>query len=152
MQEGEVDKKCNRKVKANQVKHQACPYAHQPASHHHNFGNQSFTEPQKQALEKIILNCGFVTQALGFMSAPNPALLCAALQSPQTFRHALPKESSYSIIWDSGASTSISPSCNDFVGPIKPVLCDRGQSLTNGLSVQGLGRVMWEVHDTNGML
>jgi hypothetical protein len=153
MPEGEVDKKCNRKMKANQGKHQACPYAPQPASHHHNFGNQGLTHPQKQALEKIILNCGFVTQALGCMSAPNPALLRAALQAPQNFKHSLPKESSYPIIWDSGASMSISPSRNDFVGPIKPVpFGARVQSLTNGLSVKGQGHVMWAVHDTNGML
>ena len=142
IQEGEKpDKNRTKKAKVNHVKCQAfAPCAPQPASHQYNFGSQGSTEPQKQALEKIILNFGFVTQALGCMSAPNPVKLRAALQAPQNFKCALPKESSYPVIWDSGASMSISLSCNDFVEPIKSVpFGARVQSLTNGLSIKAQG-------------
>jgi hypothetical protein len=48
----------------------------------------------------------------------NPTILRMALQAPGRFRDSLPS-STYSVIWDSGASVSISPDKNIFVGPLK---------------------------------
>jgi hypothetical protein len=47
-----------------------------------------------------------------------PACFRMALQAPANFRNAIKKESTFSIIWDSGASISISPNKGDFVGPV----------------------------------
>ena len=45
--------------------------------------------------------------------------LSTVLQSPQQFQASLPRDSSFLIIWDSGASISISPDVKDFVGPLQ---------------------------------
>jgi hypothetical protein len=42
-----------------------------------------------------------------------------ALQSLDCFRKSLPKTATFPVIWDSGASISITPDCKDFVEPIK---------------------------------
>lgn len=69
------------------------------SNNHQNFGSRGSTVAQKQALETIIPNCSLVTQVFSYVSMPNPAMLRAALQAPQSFQHALLKGSSYPIIW-----------------------------------------------------
>jgi len=78
--------------------------------------------------------------------------LRAGLTSPDTTRNALGQRT-YPVIWDSGASISISFTRNDFVGPIKkPDLGMRLQGIAKGLSVEGIGHVAWAFVDTTGML
>ena len=63
------------------------------------------------------------------------------------------KESTFSIIWDSGASISISPNKDDFVGPMSsPGIGTRLKGIVKGLSIQGKGHVVWPVLDTSGQL
>jgi hypothetical protein len=82
-----------------------------------------------------------------------PSCFKIALQAPAKFRNALKKESTFSIIWDSGASISISPNKDDFVGPLtSPGIGTRLKGIVKGLSIQGKGHVMWAVLDTSGQL
>lgn len=65
----------------------------------------------------------------------------------------MPKESLFPVIWDSGASISVSPHRSDFVGPYtKPPLLLKLRGLAKGLKIVGQGHVMWAVQDANGML
>ena len=75
------------------------------------------------------------------------------LQAPARLRDALPNEATYPVIWDSGASISISPDRGDFVGPISttgPIKRLRG--ISKGLSIMGEGHIMWMFLDTEGKL
>jgi hypothetical protein len=75
------------------------------------------------------------------------------LQAPAKFQNAMKKESTFSIIWDSGTSISISSNKDDFVGPLTPPgLGTRLNRIVKGLSIQGKGHVMWAVLDTSGQL
>ena len=57
------------------------------------------------------------------------------------------------VIWDSGASHSLSCSKNDFVGPIKPAPIGlKIKGIARGLEIKGVGNVAWSVIDTTGML
>ncbi|CAJ1959253.1 unnamed protein product [Cylindrotheca closterium] len=59
----------------------------------------------------------------------------------------------YPIIWDSGATTSISPYKDDFVGKLEPApLGLKLRGITSGLKIEGIGHVAWSVVDTTGML
>ena len=83
-----------------------------------------------------------------------PSCYQMALQVPAKSRNAMKKESTFSIIWDSGASISIYPNKDDFVGPMvaSPGIGTRLNGIIKGLSVQGRGYVMWQVLDTSGQL
>jgi hypothetical protein len=91
---------------------------------------------------------------LGFEPAGNAATLRMALQAPQRFRGVLPKEAKMSIIWDSGASISLTFDRSDFVGPMKPAgLLTRLQGIAKGLRIEGQGQhVLWPMLDTTGQL
>jgi GAG-pre-integrase domain len=77
----------------------------------------------------------------------------AALQAPSRFRNAFSKESTFSVIWDSGASVSISPNKDDFVGEIRrPNTITQLNGIAKGLRIEGQGEVRWSVYDTTGRL
>ena len=83
----------------------------------------------------------------------NPALYHAALLSPSQFHSALPNKSTFLVIWDSGASISVSYDKCDFVGPLKkPGFTTQLKGIARGLQIEGEGHVMWAMHDTDGML
>jgi transposase InsO family protein len=134
-----------------------------PASGHHNLGNRNFTRRQAGAAKK--LHKAYVNTAAtedwgqhsDWSNSPDlefsPSCFRMALQAPAKFRNALKKESTFSIIWDSGASISISPNKEDFVGPMtSPGIGTRLKGIVKGLSIQGKGHVMWTVLDTSGQL
>ena len=83
IQEGEKpDKNRTKKAKVNHVKCQAfAPCAPQPASHHHNFGREGFTEPQKRPLRKSSSIVALSLKPLG--ACQHPTLPC----SVPHFRH-----------------------------------------------------------------
>jgi len=89
-------------------------------------------------------------------STLNPATLRMALQAPVKFRTTptgAKKLSEYPVIWDTGASISITMDRGDFVGPIKrPGIITSVTGLSNGLRIEGEGHVMWAVQDENGNL
>ena len=104
--------------------------------------NLNWTRRQTEAAEALL--------ALTFEVPTNPKLLNIALQSP--FR-TKPKETYTRVIWDSGASVSISPSKDDFVGEFftTPTLVQL-QGLAKGLKIRGQGHVMWAFRDTEEQL
>ena len=58
----------------------------------------------------------------------------------------------YPVIWDSGASLSITPHKNDFVGPIEPTSIGvKIQGIAKGLVIQGVGQVAWSFSDPDGL-
>ena len=63
------------------------------------------------------------------------------------------KEDTFTIIWDSGASSCCSFDKNDFVGPLTPVegnaIC---KGITSGLRIEGVEHVLWSVLNTSGKL
>eukprot|EP00978_Attheya_sp_CCMP212_P025984 scaffold84657_cov53-Attheya_sp.AAC.4 len=57
------------------------------------------------------------------------------------------------VIWDSGASISISNEKDDFDSPIQsPGIFNSLKGISSGLRNMGKGRVLWEMHDTEGGL
>jgi hypothetical protein len=63
------------------------------------------------------------------------------------------KEHLLKVVWDSGASISISFSKEDFLGPLHPVpktAVLRG--IAKGVPIKGFGTINWRFKDTSGML
>ena len=117
----------------------------------HGLGNTGWTTRQRQAANKILTQVHMAR--IEPTNADTPALLRMALQAPLRFRASIAKERSYPVIWDSGASFSVSPNKNDFVGPIKsPSTFTQLQGISKGLRIEGHGHVMWAIHDTAGQL
>ncbi len=81
------------------------------------------------------------------------ALVTTALKQPQVMNVQMKKEDTFSVIWDSGASQSISFDKNDFVGPIKTVpLGSKLSGMAKGLNIAGIGHVVWCVQDEYGTI
>lgn len=82
-----------------------------------------------------------------------PVELHQALLSPARLREAMPPSATFSVIWDSGASCSISPDKADFVGPIRSTgMHARLDGLAKGLGIKGIGEVEWSFVDVSGGL
>ncbi|MCK7498622.1 MAG: hypothetical protein MZW92_54390 [Comamonadaceae bacterium] len=114
--------------------------------------NRRMPQRQEQAVRKIICHVHMATTQPSSQDI-TPAVFRAALMSPTRFRSTLPKHSTFSVIWDSGASMSITPDKRDFVGPLKsPGLKTKLQGIAKGLRIEGHGHVMWAMHDSEGML
>jgi hypothetical protein len=63
------------------------------------------------------------------------------------------KERLMKVIWDSGASMSISPDKKDFVGPLESIPANsKLRSLGDGVTIEGIGHVAWSFLDVKGML
>jgi hypothetical protein len=79
-----------------------------------------------------------------------------ALQAPVRFRNTIADAASPSknlpIIWDSGASVSISPNKADFISIAKPAQPIQLRGIARGLNIQGQGTVAWCLYDANGTL
>ncbi|KAI2509100.1 hypothetical protein MHU86_5348 [Fragilaria crotonensis] len=76
-----------------------------------------------------------------------------ALLAPSRFRAAMSPESTFSVIWDSGASVTISPEKLDFVGPLsRPSTITQLNGIAKGLRIEGEGKVHWSFHDSTGKL
>ena len=117
----------------------------------HGQGNGNWTHRQEQAARKIVTQVQM--HCFEVQNPSNPATLCMALQAPTCYRSNMPKESSFPIIWDSGASISVTPHRSDFVGPYsKPPISLKLKGLAKGLNIVGQGHVMWAMPNTNGML
>jgi hypothetical protein len=126
-------------------------------------GNRNFTKRQAGAaknLHKAYVNTASAedwSQCSDWRDSPAlafaPSCFRVALQAPAKFRNAMKKELTFSIIWDSGASISILPNKEDFVGPMtSPGIGTRLKGIAKGLSIQGKGYVMWPVLNTSGQL
>ena len=92
-----------------------------------------------------------------YMAEVNPTTsgpsLKVALQAPSRFRSTLKSDSTFSVIWDSGASITISPNKEDFDGPIlKPSTITQLKGIAKGLQIEGQGHFKWSFHDAYGNL
>ena len=92
------------------------PWYEPAVSSHH--GNNHGTQQQEHAVKKIITQVHMGTTGPNAHDI-NPALYHATLLSPSQFHSALPNESTFSVIWDSGTSILVSHDKCDFVGPLK---------------------------------
>ncbi|KAI2498513.1 hypothetical protein MHU86_15973 [Fragilaria crotonensis] len=103
-----------------------------------------WTTQQRNAAHKIISHVNLACTAT----------LRMALQAPARMRNALGSATnSAPIIWDSGASISISPDPEDFQGTMRsPGTITQLKGIARGLQIKGQGEVTWAVHDTNGNL
>ena len=92
-----------------------------------------------------------VDQAMAFCVALDQSFVDAALTAPHKVKEAMEPDSSFKIIWDSGASHSISNCREDFVGTVRPPgLVKQLTGLARGLFIKGVGTVAWTVLDING--
>jgi hypothetical protein len=82
----------------------------------------------------------------------NPTIICMALQAPSCFSDWFPSLT-YSVIWDLGASVSISPDKNDCVGPLEsPGAITQLKGIARGLWIEGFGHLMFAINDDSGNL
>ena len=82
-----------------------------------------------------------------------PVGVRTAMMSPCQFRSSMGPESTFKVVWDSGATQSVSPCRDDFVGPIQKMKNKvKMDGIANGLVVKGVGHVAWSFEDTSGML
>ncbi|KAI2496905.1 hypothetical protein MHU86_17598 [Fragilaria crotonensis] len=112
-------------------------------------GNHQWTSKQLQAARKMAMQVNMAK----FPNGNYSTILRMALQSTDRFRESLPKASTFPVIWDSGASISITPDRKDFVGPINtPGPITQLQGIAKGLRIEGQGHVLWAMQDTLGNL
>jgi hypothetical protein len=70
---------------------------------------------------------------------------------PRAFLSGMVPGDTFAVIWDTGASHTITGNEQDFIGPIRPV--PAGVNLTgigSGLDIKGVGEVEWVVIDSEG--
>ena len=81
-------------------------------------------------------------------------MLKVALQAPAKLQMAMPTEASYPIVWDSGASVSVSNDATDFQGTLTMANASPIQvkGVSQGVTVSGQGMVLWYLMDTTGIL
>ena len=67
---------------------------------------------------------------------------------------AMPTEATYPIVWDSGASVSVSNDAADFQGTLTMANASLIQvkGVSQGMTVSGQGMVLWYLTDATGML
>ena len=110
-------------------------------------GNQRWTRKQVQAVQNIAAQGNMVSTSGGHFST----LIRMALQAPHRLRNTVSPSATLPVIWDSGASISITHERSDFVGPINnPGPLTQLQRIAKGLWIEGQGHVMWAMEDTAG--
>jgi hypothetical protein len=120
------------------------PASHQP---HTVDANDAYYRPTDPEYDR-----NSVDAHMARMGAPT-LLERVALLAPSRFRAAMSPESTFSVIWDSGASVTISPEKLDFVGPLsRPSTITQLNGIAKGLRIEGEGKVHWSFHDSTGKL
>ena len=113
----------------------------------------AWTQPPDQEDELKVMqsaeNPDNPSDSLFVLSAPNGLLQPLR----QTSKNSSVKGSveEFPVIWDTGASRSVSPNKEDFKGAIRPSLTKSLTGLANGLDVCGEGEVKWTVMADNGL-
>ena len=81
-------------------------------------------------------------EVMAFCVTLDPSFLEAALCAPHKVKEAMPSDSSFKVIWDSGASHCITNNKDDFEGPIRSAGIFKTLSgLAKGLVIRGVGTV-----------
>ena len=83
---------------------------------------------------------------------PPEAKLDVALTAPAKLVEELDPDCKFLVIWDSGASCSISNNKDDFVELEESCEHEEISGLAKGLSIEGQGTVLWGVLGTNGKI
>ena len=79
--------------------------------------------------------------------------LHAILQAPTKLHDMMPKDGSFPIIWDSGASILVTNDKADFLTFTKVSPCHNNvMGVAQGLKFSGFGEVLWSFFDENGTL
>ncbi len=108
------------------------------------------TKSQVNAINNIVTSVNLLTLPNLTQHESNiPLVLRAAHQAPGRFRTALGQNDSFPIIWDSGASVSITPDIKDFTS-FKSSNVSKLNGVGSGLKVEGEGIVTWTLPDDNG--
>ena len=90
-------------------------------------------------------------EVMAFCVALDPSFIDAALCAPHKVKEAMPSDSSFKLIWDSGATHSITNNKSDFIEPIRSVgFFKTLTGLARGLLITGVGTVGSTVLDVNG--
>jgi hypothetical protein len=92
------------------------------------------------------------SQILAFLvGLDEETALKAALMAPHMLREELEDGSSFEVVWDSGASHSITHCKEDFHGEIKnPGIIKKLTGLARGLNIKGVGTVAWTFLNADG--
>jgi len=113
------------------------------------FSNMNWTDRQVHAAKKIALH---VQMAQLHFNADGTTTR-VALHAPSRFRASMSNDAVFPVIWDSGASVTISPDKSDFVGSmVSPSAITQLKGIAKGLRIEGQGTVRWCVHDAFGNL
>jgi hypothetical protein len=113
-------------------------------------GTCSFTKRQQAALLKII-NTSFLRAVTTKTPALPPyAYVSTTKKKFKTLNHQ--PANTFDLIWDSGASLSISNDRNDFVGAISTTPGQTISGISEGLLIEGHGTVAWHFMDKDNKM
>ena len=151
------DRKGETKVKQESIVCKPCQQQYRYGNGNHgNTHPLTFAQPDPV---HSVNNLNFSSSTLSCYHTPSEThdtLLRMALQAPVRFRNTIADAASPSknlpIIWDSGASVSISPNKADFISIAKPAQPIQLRGIARGLNIQGQGTVAWCLYDANGTL
>ena len=124
------------------------PYKVHPWNSIHGNLSSKPTAKQIRAAEKI---CTHINMLSMHTAIPDVEAMQIALQAPAKFRASMPKETSFPIIWDSGASVCISHNKADFLN-LDTSCKIQMSSVSNKHQVTGQGEVLWSIIDETGTL
>jgi hypothetical protein len=125
--------------------------------------DSTLSSPQANSVNSILALCFHTPSSAAPIAPINPLttpLLRMALQAPSRFRNAAtvsPKDpfsppQRIPIIWDSGASVSITPIKSDFANLEPPSRTIQLRGIARHLTIEGQGTVAWSLHDASGSL
>ena len=134
-----------------------CPVPEVAASN--AFKPAAWTAQQIHAAHKIVTQVNLACHPTKSNANMAFTMACAttlrmALQAPSRMRDSLgPTANTSPVIWDSGASISISPDPSDFMDTLRPPSAiSQLKGIARGLRIKGQGEVTWALHDVNGNL
>lgn len=111
------------------------------------------TQRQMQGLHKRVAQINMMMAGEEGFQPFNPATLRMALTAPAKLKSMLTKEKYFDLIFDSGATVSITNCEQDFIGPIrKPTIWTKLTGIARGLKIAGEGHVLWAVMAQDGTL
>ena len=131
-----------------------CHYQHRPSTKEYKFpGLSTPTERQARCMDKAAVHANMMLAGENEGNKHNSTTLRMALNAPSKLRSLLSSEAWFKVIWDSGATISVSFDKKDFHGALrKPSVWRRLTGIARGLKIEGEGEVMWSVVGKDGMI
>ena len=107
--------------------------------HHIDLSSAPIVEPTLDTISASAWKAVHQNDVLDPKACMSSAMGRVDLFPPSTFL-----SRSFAVIFDSGASLAISPSKDDFIGPIRPLPTERRLGgMANGLLIAGIGDIRW---------